>query len=269
MSVSNGDVTGEIDANTGDLKHMLSVLAKEKLVDLICSASTDHSDVFSMVQTAVNESPLSRRLMIRNISFATTDDSFASLLGELGAMEDCVIVRDKEGRSKGYGFVTFKTLSAALKCLNSELKLDDRGLIVKLAADFPRATASGKRKLFIRNLPDTCDNNALKTCFSRFGEILECSILPGRSGKSSKAFAFVTFSNAEEAANAVSEQRKTISGQQVYVSFAMERKSNQPNPYQQISWPPPAIMDPSVFQPAACYPPFPFYHHPYVFPQQE
>jgi multiple RNA-binding domain-containing protein 1 len=57
-------------------------------------------------------------------------------------------------------------------------------------------------RLFCRNLPFSCTDDDLRTCFSKFGTVLECHVPVDDTGRS-KGFGFVTFSQSSNAASAL------------------------------------------------------------------
>ena len=49
---------------------------------------------------------MSAKLFVGNLSFETTSDEIRDLFSEVGAVESCQVITDRDtGRSKGFGFV--------------------------------------------------------------------------------------------------------------------------------------------------------------------
>ena len=60
----------------------------------------------------------SGKLFIGGLSFDTTDETFKNYFSEFGEVTDAFVLRDNvTKRSRGFGFVTFKTEAGADKCL--------------------------------------------------------------------------------------------------------------------------------------------------------
>eukprot|EP00918_Siedleckia_nematoides_P101663 GHVU01222167.1.p1 GENE.GHVU01222167.1~~GHVU01222167.1.p1 ORF type:complete len:345 (+),score=33.37 GHVU01222167.1:67-1101(+) len=221
-----------------ELRRFILPMPKQQIVDLICSAAAKHVDVSESAQQAVNHSPASKRLMIRNVAFATSNEGFAEFFASFGEAEDVAIVRDKEGRSKGYGFVTYTTVEPVKKILSSDLTLDGRKLAVKLAADSSgddgqpgsqRETGTAlRKKLFVRNLSDDTDSEALKEAFSSFGPLEECVVVRDSEG-SSRGYGFVTFESPEAAQKAVQQSQRVINRRVAFVAFAKPSRVVQPS----------------------------------------
>ncbi len=78
---------------------------------------------------------MSAKLFVGNLSFDTTSDEIRDLFSEVGAVESCQVITDRDtGRSKGFGFVEMNSkaeASAAREKLNGQdlhgraLKVDE------------------------------------------------------------------------------------------------------------------------------------------------
>jgi len=67
-----------------------------------------------------------RRIFVSSLSYSTQDDTLENVFSQYGELEDCTIVKDKlTGRSKGYGFVVFKSVSGAVNALKTSEKFID------------------------------------------------------------------------------------------------------------------------------------------------
>jgi len=82
------------------------------------------------------EHSLSQKLYVGNLPWATTGDDLKKMFGDLGEVEDAVIISYKDtGRSKGFGFVTMKDDAAAEEAIKkfNGFELEGRALIVDKA----------------------------------------------------------------------------------------------------------------------------------------
>lgn len=271
-------------------RRFIAPLSKEQLIELLANAALSHPQVYEQSQLAVYASPASRRLMVRNIDFGTQDEDFVALFKEYGDVEDATIVRTKDQRSRGYGFVTYKKVDSVRRVLETTLTLDGRQLLSKLAADpfadFSSGAPGGsagprglRRKLFVRNLSDSTDSVTLKEVFSTYGELEECAVVEDPMGRS-RGYGFVTYSTPEAAIKAVQQPQLVINGRVAFVAFAAPSKpKNYPssgassqqarleNQMNALVIPP---GNPNQFRfPAfaACPPPSHFFSHS-MFPQQ-
>lgn len=77
--------------------------------------------------------------------------------------------------------------------------------------------------LYIKNLPDDCDDVGLRELFAPFGEITSARVMQD-TNKRSKGFGFVCYKTPEEATKAVSDMHlKTIKGKPLYVGLAEKK----------------------------------------------
>jgi len=82
-----------------------------------------------------------------------------------------------------------------------EVKLED---VVIGVPSRPR-TRSGPTRLFVGGLSWNTTSEGLRAAFSRFGAIVEASVIPDRDTGRSRGFGFVTFENPRDADAAIQE----------------------------------------------------------------
>lgn len=76
-------------------------------------------------------------------------------------------------------------------------------------------------KIYVGNLPFNISENELKELFASYGDIEEATIIIDKFSGRSKGFGFVTLSNDEAAAKAISElEGKEVGGRALKVSEA-------------------------------------------------
>lgn len=69
-------------------------------------------------QVAGSASIAERKLFVRGLPWETTDESLREEFQKYGELDEASVARDrKTGKSKGYGFVTFKHKAAADRAL--------------------------------------------------------------------------------------------------------------------------------------------------------
>lgn len=79
---------------------------------------------------------MTNKLFVGSLSWDTTDSALRSAFEPFGALEDVIVVSDREtGRSRGFGFVTFSDADSANRAqrqLDGQL-LDGRNIVVNVA----------------------------------------------------------------------------------------------------------------------------------------
>jgi len=82
------------------------------------------------------------------------------------------------------------------------------------------------RKIFVRNLPFTANDESLKQLFSQYGTIEEAVIIMDKMKNQSKGFGFVTFETVEGTQAALAETTKEFEGRQVFVNLAAKKEQS-------------------------------------------
>eukprot|EP00921_Rhytidocystis_pertsovi_P016891 GHVQ01026599.1.p1 GENE.GHVQ01026599.1~~GHVQ01026599.1.p1 ORF type:complete len:377 (+),score=84.80 GHVQ01026599.1:312-1442(+) len=224
---ANGSSPPDSSLSEEELRRLISPLSREQMLSLLASYCLVHPDLYAATVDLVQASPASRRLMVRNIAFTTTDDQFRGMFEALGEVQDCTIVKDRSsGKSKGFGFVTFKELEPVGHALKQSFEVDGREWAVKLASD-PSGTDGGgsgsppgRCKLFVRNLSDETTDARLTQEFSTYGPIQEAVVVKDASSGKSKGYGFVTFTTSEDAGKALQISQRVIDGRMTFVSLA-------------------------------------------------
>lgn len=134
-------------------------------------------------------------------------------------------MRDKTtGRSRGFGFLTYKHMDSLDKLLEStKHELDGRTVEVKRA--IPRGEVKTiRRKLFVGGVAPTTTSESLRDAFIRFGPIAEAQIMKDRMRGRSRGFGFVTFEDDESILEALGTAEHRVDGKLVDVKRAEPKK---------------------------------------------
>lgn len=209
-----------------DFRRVLTPLSKDQLVELLAEACIGNQEIQQRVFSVICESRSHRRLYIKNLPFSANTESVIELFSQFGDVEEGIVLR-KGGKSRGYAFVTFKTIESALLACKNPVTMNGRFLMVKLAADpFPfeaKRSDAIRRKLFVRNLGFETNEDSLSAVLGQYGELEESVILRTKSGES-KGYGFVTFTSAEATIKALQQPHHLIDGRLVFVHQAVEGK---------------------------------------------
>jgi len=79
-----------------------------------------------------------RKIFAGGLNRDTADDKFKEYFSKFGEIADCVIIKDNNGTSRGFGFITYQKVSEADKCIAHKKtdeghKLDNKDIEVKRA----------------------------------------------------------------------------------------------------------------------------------------
>ncbi|KAI7751100.1 hypothetical protein M8C21_020505 [Ambrosia artemisiifolia] len=98
--------------------------------------------------------------------------------------------------------------------------------------DYPLAS-----KIIVRNLSYTTSESCLKEEFSNFGQIAEVKLVKDQRSKKSKGYAFVQYTNQDDAMSALEAMdEKYVDGRVVFVELA--KPMDQRTAYPKTSGPP-------------------------------
>ncbi|OIW15647.1 hypothetical protein TanjilG_08223 [Lupinus angustifolius] len=210
---------------------------------------------------------------VKNLSESITDDDLNKFFGEYGTITSSVVMRDGDGKSKGFGFVNFENpddAAKAVEALNGK-KFDDKEWYVgkaqkksereqELKGRFEQSIKEVSEKnhgvnLYLKNLDDSIGDEKLKELFAEFGTITSYKVMRDPSGVS-RGSGFVAFSTPEEASRALAEMNgKMIAGKPLYVALAQRKEERRARLQAQFSQMRPVAITPSVAPRMQFYPP--------------
>ncbi|KAH1109687.1 hypothetical protein AAZX31_04G040100 [Glycine max] len=211
-------------------------------------------------------------VFVKNLLDSMTEADLERIFGEYGAITSAVVMRDVDGKSKGFGFVNFANVDDAAKAVEalngknfdgkewyvgkaqkkSERELELKGQheqITKETVDKYHGT-----NLYIKNLDDSVGDEELMELFSEFGTITSCKVMRDPNGIS-RGSGFVSFSIAEGATRALGEMNgKMVAGKPLYVALAQRKEDRRARLQAQFSQSRPAAITPNVSPRMPLYP---------------
>jgi len=182
---------------------------------------------------------------VKNLAESVTDEGLRAKFAEHGVVTSCVIMKDEEGKSKGFGFVCFEAPEGAASAVENldGYTEDEKAWVVCRAQKKAEREAELKAKfdaerrermekmaganLYIKNLEDGSDDEKLRELFKEFGTITSCRVMRDASG-ASRGSAFVAFSSPDEATRAVTEMNgKMVGAKPLYVALAQRKEERR------------------------------------------
>eukprot|EP00262_Sarcandra_glabra_P016021 TRINITY_DN5077_c0_g1_i1.p1 TRINITY_DN5077_c0_g1~~TRINITY_DN5077_c0_g1_i1.p1 ORF type:complete len:473 (+),score=57.49 TRINITY_DN5077_c0_g1_i1:131-1549(+) len=224
-----------------DARKIIQPFTTDQLLDILQNAAVLHADVLDAVRSIANRDPAQRKLFIRGLGWETTTESLRSLFAVYGDLEEAVVILDKvTGKSKGYGFVTFRHIDGAILALKEpSKKIGGRMTVTQLAASgttgptavVAAATAPpdvSMRKIYVGNVPFDMQADRLLAHFSTYGEVEEGPLGFDKQTGKSRGFALFVYRTAEAARAALVEPNKNIDGHILLCKLAIDGKRLKP-----------------------------------------
>jgi len=143
------------------------------------------------------------KLFVGGVSAHTTTEALRGHFCKYGRIVDAVVMQ-KNGRPRGFGFVTFDHPLAADYALAEQQWLDGRLVDVKRAVPGERAQERASNKIFVGGLPQDVGTDELRAYFSSYGAVADSVVMVDRRTNRSRGFGFVRFGNGVQG-NAASE----------------------------------------------------------------
>lgn len=138
-----------------------------------------------------------RKVFVGGLAHKSTTQHLRDHFGRFGPIVDAVVLRWPDGRSRGFGYVTFGDSNAAASVLQAAPhSLSGREVDVKRAVP-------GTNKLFVGGLPQNTTANELRDHFETFGVVSDAVVMIDPATSRSRGFGFVCFLPGPEGAEAV------------------------------------------------------------------
>ncbi|KAK5192056.1 hypothetical protein LTR99_006594 [Exophiala xenobiotica] len=166
-------------------------------------------------------------MFIGGLNWETTDQSLHDYFSQFGEVQECTVMRDSAtGRSRGFGFLTFKDPKTVNTVMVKEHFLD--GKIVRPALEHPagqeksgphpqttspkdkrlryRAQIDPKRaiprdeqektaKIFVGGVSQDATEEDFESFFAQFGRVVDATLMMDKDTGRPRGFGFVTFDN--------------------------------------------------------------------------
>jgi len=180
---------------------------------------------------------------VKNIPDEIDNQTLQGMFVRFGHITSCMIANDKDGSSRGFGFVNFGTpeeAQSACEAQNGLEMADGKKLFVvraqkkeerekELRERFEQLKVERQRKyagvnLYVKNLSDQIDDSKLREEFAKFGAITSARVMVDMQTGKSRGFGFVCFSSQEEATKAVNEMNsRMLDNKPLYVALAQRK----------------------------------------------
>ncbi|PHH68722.1 hypothetical protein CDD82_329 [Ophiocordyceps australis] len=131
-------------------------------------------------------------MFIGGLNWETTDESLGAYFSQFGEVVECTVMRDSStGRSRGFGFLTFKDAKTVNVVMVKEHFLD--GKIIDPKRAIPRDEQEKTSKIFVGGVSQETTDQEFKDYFAQFGRVVDATLMMDKDTGRPRGFGFVTF----------------------------------------------------------------------------
>ncbi|CAM0903089.1 unnamed protein product [Alopecurus aequalis] len=172
-----------------------------------------------------------RKLFVGNMPWTFSAAETQKLFSECGVVKDVEVIKLKDGRKRGFAFVTMSTAEEAAAAVEkfNEHDVGGRTIKVEFSKSFRKPapppspdTIVAKYKLYVSNLAWKARSNDMKEFFAQFNPVSANIVFDDRK---SAGYGFVSFGTKEEAESALSElDGKELMGRPVLLKWREDKE---------------------------------------------
>ena len=180
-----------------------------------------------------------RTVFLSNLDFNVDEDLVKQTFSKCGEILEFNVIKNFSGKSKGFGFMEFKTAKAAINALQMD-NVPIKGRPVYVSVNDPEKKNKGhqfqystnleKNKLFIKGIASSVTKEDIEELFSPFGTLKAVRLPLLRNGHP-KGIAYLEFENEASAKKAIMEMdNREIKGLPISVAISNPppKKDKQP-----------------------------------------
>ncbi|KAJ5097544.1 hypothetical protein N7456_008265 [Penicillium angulare] len=161
------------------------------------------------------------KMFIGGLNWETTDQSLRDYFSQFGEVQECTVMRDSAtGRSRGFGFLTFRDPKTVNTVMVKEHYLD--GKIIDPKRAIPRDEQEKTSKIFVGGVSQEATEQDFKQFFMQFGRVVDATLMIDKDTGRPRGFGFVTFDSETAVENALSRPLEIL-GKAIEVKKAQPR----------------------------------------------
>ncbi|KAL5706457.1 hypothetical protein ACHQM5_024622 [Ranunculus cassubicifolius] len=230
--VEESDEEESSDSKRESVRKLLEPFGKDQLIEILKEAALRNQSIIDRILQLSETDTVHRKIFVHGLGWDCTNETLLATFNQYGDIEIGNVVTDKiTGKSKGFGFVLFKTSDAARKALKEpHKKIGNRMSACQLASlgpvpNHPVPDSTG-RKIYVANVGPEINPEKLRAFFASFGEIEEGPLGFDKVTGKLRGFALFVYKTAEGCKKALEQPNKLFQGCQLQCRKAMEGLSN-------------------------------------------
>lgn len=170
----------------------------------------------------------SGKMFIGGLNWDTTEEGLVSYFSKYGEISDYTIMKDPStGRSRGFGFLTFKDPRAVEEVIRKDHILDGKLIDPKRA--IAREEQDKVGKIFVGGIDPLVNEKDFHDFFSQYGRIIDAQLMIDKDTGRSRGFGFITFDSPDAVDRVCVNKYLTLKGKAMEVKRAEPRGLHQQN----------------------------------------
>ncbi|GMM33810.1 Hrp1 protein [Saccharomycopsis crataegensis] len=166
------------------------------------------------------------KMFVGGLNWETSEDKLKEYFSKFGEIIDLTIMRDNvTGRSRGFGFLTFKSSSSVDEVVKTQHILDGKVIDPKRA--IPREEQDKTGKIFVGGIAPEVTEKDFDEFFSKFGNVIDAQLMIDKDTRRSRGFGFVTYDSPEAVDNVCQNQYLELKGRRMEIKRAEPRGQQQ------------------------------------------
>ncbi|XP_043693965.1 28 kDa ribonucleoprotein, chloroplastic-like [Telopea speciosissima] len=182
-----------------------------------------HFELYSAVQEEITveenqeqtQQEQRKKLYVANLPWSLSVADIKNLFGECGTVEDVEIIKQKDGRNKGFAFVTMASGEEACAVVDKfdSSELSGRTIRLEFAKRLKKPSPSPpadalaretRHKIYVSNLAWKARSSHLREFFSATSKLVSARVVFDSPAGTSAGYGFVSFATREDAESAIS-----------------------------------------------------------------
>ncbi|RID67034.1 hypothetical protein BRARA_D02139 [Brassica rapa] len=200
----------------------------------VCSSVTEEEASPPTEET--QKENLKRKLFVFNLPWSMSVNDISQLFGQCGTVSSVEIIKQKDGKNRGFAFVTMSSGEEAQSAVDKfdSFQVSGRIIRVSFAKRFkkptvkppnalPPSTQETRHKLYVSNLAWKARSTHLREFFTAADfNLVSARVVFADPGGRASGYGFVSFPSREEAEDAISKlDGKELMGRPISLKFSL------------------------------------------------
>ncbi|VDK41501.1 unnamed protein product [Taenia asiatica] len=219
-------------------------------------ALDDHGNEVGYVNFSFHYFPC-RKLFVGGLHQSTNTDGLHNYFSKFGDIEESIVMMDnRTGRSRGFGYVKFREPSAVDEVLSKKIHvIDNKEVDPKRCNINMRGKNKRSLKIFVGGIAFEHNEETIRNFFQCFGNVTDVNLLSNPGRPRHRGFAFVGFDDEEVVKRLIKMHFVNLHGKQVEI-----KPMEPPNTQKNFGYVPPGMLNSPNGRPGRGYSRFGSFH---------